>query len=801
MRLLRVGVHGALVVLVACGSRAPASVQRAQPALTASATAATSSTPTSGVANYACPPAPSSALTVVPQGGLTVVGELHVSKDGRIAAVKATSTEVQIWNLATETKVSSLVTPGVIERMALHPDGRALAFSSEGHVQVKDLEKGSVTPISTPGRDISGVDFSRDGKQIFITRAIQVDVVDAANASARASITTLAIYGGISPDGRWIVGRDGSLWDVRANQVKWRMRPPSAVAFSEDGQTLAYGIGDKTIAVVDAATGARRWEVSLTGSRSGDISISPDGQSVATYDVGRMKDPRGRGEPIDKGIALFHRGKRVRVASARDARGTKATFSPDGTRLAFVTPSGSEYQIRIVDVATGKLAQPSSTPPTGELRADAPRWTNDNKTIVQAGAASLYVFDTAKGGRKIIGKSPGDITFNGTRDAVWSADDSALLVLAESSDRQALRSIATILDLKTGATREALDSKTSTRSPDYIQRFKAAEWAPNGLLLLTRGDGVVVWDGRSPAPLRILDESLTQSEERIIAVSPRGDLAATMVASQKEVRLWEPKTGTRKGVLAVDNGAIEAAAFTADSARIALAADVISGSDRSAQIFIYDAQTGGLQKTLKGPLRRSAFGKGSTIHWTPQARALVAVDQQGNIALWNAMADEDPPIPLVTRAAAGPSALGDGGNVLVMGRTSVDVWDLRTRTRARELPGDGSTVDHIRMNHAGTVAAIARGDHIDLLRLSDGAHLTIRPTPIWQPNQTAFIHADDGTFAGARNAFQTLRIRENENQLEARAMKQDEATALFRPTLALDFVAGCPMPTSSPASN
>src|SRR5436190_2490662 len=220
-------VQGALVLvgaLLACGPRASAPpVQRAQPAPTPPASA--SAAPTTGAAvkpGYVCPPAPPSTFSIVPQGGIFGNAEIQVSKDGRIAAARPTVTEIQIWNVPAATKVGLVTSPGPITRMSLRPDGRALAILSEGRVLLKDLERGTLGPLSVPGGDITAVDWSADSKLLFVSHAAQVDVVDA-GGNAQSSLALAPFPNGISPDGRWVLARDGAVWDVKANQQKWKI--------------------------------------------------------------------------------------------------------------------------------------------------------------------------------------------------------------------------------------------------------------------------------------------------------------------------------------------------------------------------------------------------------------------------------------------------------------------------------------------------------------------------------------------------------------------------------------------------
>lgn len=131
------------------------------------------------------------------------------------------------------------------------------------------------------------------------------------------------------------------------------------------------------------------------GRRTRDVDVSPDGRRVVyvTNDAGtvtlRIADlsPAGR-------IS----GERRLVPSARFEQAYTPRFSPDGTRVAYgVWTAGGYRDVRIVDVATGKLV---------ELWHDRavdqqPAWSPDGKflylTSDRTGIPNVYAFELATG--------------------------------------------------------------------------------------------------------------------------------------------------------------------------------------------------------------------------------------------------------------------------------------------------------------------------------------------------------------------------------------------------------------------
>jgi hypothetical protein len=127
-----------------------------------------------------------------------------------------------------------------------------------------------------------------------------------------------------------------------------------------------------------------------------------------------------------------------------------------------------------------------------------------------------------------------------------------------------------------------------------------------------------------------------------------------------------------------------------------------------------------------------------------------------------------------------------------MGRSTLSVWDLRTQRLVREVSGDGTPIIHMRMARGGDVVAAVRWDHIDLYRLGDGAHATLRDGDGANPPSGLLMFTDDGAFMGDATAYRALQVRDGASLLETRRVRPEEIDALRRPALGRDFMAGCP---------
>ena len=58
------------------------------------------------------------------------------------------------------------------------------------------------------------------------------------------------------------------------------------------------------------------------------------------------------------------------------------TFSPDGTRIAFLRPVGTGSVIATMDLATGSVVELESTRTTDDPSNGAPRWSPDGGRLI-----------------------------------------------------------------------------------------------------------------------------------------------------------------------------------------------------------------------------------------------------------------------------------------------------------------------------------------------------------------------------------------------------------------------------------
>ena len=145
--------------------------------------------------------------------------------------------------------------------------------------------------------------------------------------------------GAWSPDGRWVVYRD------------------STRGINEDDE----------IAVV-RADGSERRVISNDPANDWGPDWSPDGSTIV------FNSDRDGGQL--RGYLVAQDGTNLRPLGI-DAWVEYPSFSPDGTRIAFMGHKGSNYEIYVADIATGGVEQLTDSPGQDGW----PSWSPDGSTI------------------------------------------------------------------------------------------------------------------------------------------------------------------------------------------------------------------------------------------------------------------------------------------------------------------------------------------------------------------------------------------------------------------------------------
>lgn len=222
------------------------------------------------------------------------------------------------------------------------PDSREIVFWAQGRIWRVDVR-------------------TREAAEIPFEATVEQTVTEAVRFKREVSpdrFESRMIRGATtSPDGRWLVFEAvGALWKKRlpsgspehltSDQGRWEQDP----SFSPDGATVVYTTWS------DAALGAIR-TVPLGGGASTRITDRPGYYFTPRYspDGGRIVYRRGTGNGllgtlhgVDEGLYLTGPGGGEHRFLTREGR--EPRFTPDGTRIWFLTGGGLSKEYKSVDL-------------------------------------------------------------------------------------------------------------------------------------------------------------------------------------------------------------------------------------------------------------------------------------------------------------------------------------------------------------------------------------------------------------------------------------------------------------------
>jgi WD40 repeat protein len=211
--------------------------------------------------------------------------------------------------------------------------------------------------------------FSSDGKTLAVIGADgTIGLWDVPTGKERIILPGEAERIAFSPDGKILASGTSTtvqLWDLAAGVVRHSMKrhgeSVSALAFSPDGRTLAWGALNSSVQLWDIPSGNERATLRLQDHPWGFIehlAFSPDGATLAAVDAGgavRVWD-----------VAA---GTSIAAFDPRWEPLDSLAFSPDGKTLATLCCDS----IKIWDAASGRLMA-SCDEPYRQPRPRLLRW-------------------------------------------------------------------------------------------------------------------------------------------------------------------------------------------------------------------------------------------------------------------------------------------------------------------------------------------------------------------------------------------------------------------------------------------
>ena len=574
-----------------------------------------------------------------------------------------------------------------------------------------------------------------------------------------------------SPDGKTLAsgGEDGSIrwWDARTHRLlaasfnpKWVLDSGTetdrveTVAFAPDGKMLASAASFGPIRLWDASTHQQVGPgLDSTGGPTNGLAFSPDGKTLAAgNDDGRVR------------LWSVPARRQLGVLPTADGQSVdNVAFSPDGTALA---AGGEDGVIRLWSVATHDLLakyimhgwiRSLTFSPDGRQLASASTgdpvrlWTvATHRQLgapfpIETGGALSIAFSRNGAMLAIAGASVG-LWNAATREQVGPTLNSPGSVLSVAFNPDG-RSVAT--GSSDGTVR--LWSTTSSREvglPLVAHGAVASvAYSPNGKMIVSGGtDGAAdLWSVANRQELSPAFRGGAGLDARV-AFSPNANMIASATTTDGTVRLWDPTTHQRLGVLHIDElGGVDSLSFSPDGRTLALnnlgtvelwdvvtlrrlgrwvagkttpvtsvdfspdGKAVASGSsDGTIRLFGMADGHHQLGATLTGHVDRV-----TGLAFSPDGTTLASGSNDGTVRLWSVATHRELGAPLSSNNTAVESvAFSPDGTTLVSGHRdgTIRLWDVATRQPLAALAGHASDVTSVTFSPDGRTFASGSAD-------------------------------------------------------------------------------------------
>lgn len=540
--------------------------------------------------------------TVPLQGMLgTDVDKMSLSADGsRFAAVVVQIDQgrfqqnTTVWDTTTGRVVMRQPGQGLrfYNAVSLTPDGARLftamvtvtdSNAARSRIQVWDTSTGAELP--SPGfaeGSTTSFSFSPDGRNVAVSAnvpsATDVTVLDGASLK---QLGVLARSGDArvvwSADGRRVARGSAAgvaVWSATGGQPLWSWKgdATNVVAFSPSGRYIAAALGDRSIQIFDAATGALGMRLfGDTSTVAGLGFVGPDTGLVAgdtdglrAFGLTPPAPPLIIDGPADTMIAAGVTPDRRRFIGV--ARGTlqawdletgRLLYGPPPVQGASSTPSTSAPTPQVAQSLAASTGQLTSVGPRLVFSADSRRTVLARSSLVAIGDAKqmrpgLRVFDTVTGKELQAFEPPAE------RALPASAPKGVVNVVPMGIGLDAAGVHAVVSTMKMAV-------NLGTGPP-----ASSGQGVP-GMSFL--GSDVLVWAGTSPQPKTSI--VLTDAMAATAHLSPDGRYLVILSASfandpqePPRYRVYEAATGRQIGAFAGDRQSAPVA-FSADGRLIA----------------------------------------------------------------------------------------------------------------------------------------------------------------------------------------------------------------------------------------
>jgi WD40 repeat protein/beta-lactamase regulating signal transducer with metallopeptidase domain len=548
-----------------------------------------------------------------------------------------------------------------------------------GRRQAPDRPPDHVPPLLPEEREVLTMTMSPDGKTV--TLAIDgkvILVLDVATGELRLP----GEDPGADRAGAGTDAVEGPLtFDWRSPRVIPTASEVRAAALAPDGRTFAVALADKTVLLLDVATGATRLTLHPHDDPVTCLAFSPEGKTLATGSQDRtvrLWDLSGAGE-----------GREI-AAPRTTLRGHTnwvyaLAFAPDGRTLA---SGGYDRTIRLWDPTTGK-----------------------ERGVLKGHKAAVRSLVFGRFGRRLAsGDGDGIIKIwdlpRRTETLSLGGHQGAVRALAFAPDGRVLASAAEDNSIR-------LWHPFTGKSLATLERHSNEVWAlafsPRGRALFSGSldSTFKVWDvatGRLRTSWQGHSDGVTA-----VAITPDGSQLLT-AGLDRTVKLW-PAAILPSRTLAGHQGPVRGVAFSPDGKR-ALSCGGWPEGDRT--VRLWDVAAGREVRSFRG--RDSQV---LCVTWLPAGRHALFGGEDGLLHLWDTeTGDVVRTFAGHTDAVAGLAVAPDGKRALSAGHDgSVRLWDIATGKELRRLTGHGDRVRCVAFTPDGKHGLSGGGD--GTLRLWD----------------------------------------------------------------------------------
>ncbi len=440
----------------------------------------------------------------------------------------------------------------------------AIGSAKDDHISVLDVDTGGVEADFSLTEEFRGLEFSLDGKQLYVLNGTVCEVWNIASTqlvrrfvghSERLSCLS------ISPDGRRLLtGADDKsviLWDTRTGEairtIRNHGRPVEDIEFRPDGREFVTVGRDNTVRITDSETGEDRGMLGVHFNDVTSVAWTPDGRFVASAGLDgyvRLWDPSG-----DQKLELKGHGKRVLDVDC-DSSGQ------------LIASTGRDQSIRIWDAMRGSIKQIVDV--SDYQYADCLVFTDDNRTLISGhDNGTVLLTDVATG--HFVRSFPAD------SNAIKAVDTAGKSIATGSEE-----GLIATWDYETNEALWSVDINKEVNDLDFNH---------NGSRLATISNSAIqIWNAAT-GDKELSIEFDEDSKHSCVQFSPD---STSIVGSgyANTIAIWDARTGEQIQSFSGHQLHVNSAQFSLDGKRL-----LSCGSDNA--VMLWDVSTGEELLTLE----------------------------------------------------------------------------------------------------------------------------------------------------------------------------------------------------------